>query len=123
MNDDKPTAPAGLRAAGRRLWDSVLDQYELEEHELSLLVEAVRTVSLLEELDAMIRKDGAVIDSPQGKKAHPAAVEARQQRIALARLLAAMRLPSGEDDQQSGATRPQRRGGVRAPYSITGAAS
>lgn len=37
---------------------------------------------------------GALVTSPQGVKANPAAVEARQQRIALARLLAALRLPS-----------------------------
>jgi hypothetical protein len=38
-------------------------------------------------------------------------VEARQQRIALARLLAALRLPSGEEGEQD--RRPQRRMGVR----------
>jgi hypothetical protein len=64
-----------------------------------------------------------MVASPQGRKANPAAVEARQQRIALARLLAALRLPNGESgDQQSGA-RPQRRVGVRTPYGIRGAVS
>ncbi|MDQ3452051.1 MAG: hypothetical protein M3493_05025 [Actinomycetota bacterium] len=45
-------------------------------------------------------------------------MEARQQRIALARLLAALRLPAGEVEQ-----RPQRRVGVRGTYGITGAVS
>lgn len=113
--------PDGTLAAGRRLWASVLEAYELEEHELALLVEAVRTVDLLTCLDADVRRDGPVIDSPQGSKAHPAAVEARQQRIALARLLAALRLPAGEDGSGE-VRRPQRRVGVRGMYSVRGGA-
>ncbi len=50
----KPKAPNGLRAPGRRLWQSVVDDFELEEHELALLVEAVRTVDLLDLLDARV---------------------------------------------------------------------
>ena len=46
-----------------------------------------------------------------------ATVEARQQRIAFARLSAALRLPAGDDaDQQKGARRPQRRSGARGVY-------
>ncbi len=45
-------APPGTRTPGRRLWTSVVDAYELDEHELTLLREAVRTVDLLEHLDA-----------------------------------------------------------------------
>lgn len=117
-------APRGTRAAGKRLWESVLSEYELEEHERALLVEAVRTVDLLTDLEAMVSAEGSVIDSPQGRKAHPAVVEARQQRIALARLLAALRLPAGdEDDKQSNARRPQRRSGARGIYGIAGGAS
>lgn len=120
----KPKAPQGLRAPGRRLWDAVLGEYELEEHEMALLVEAVRTVDLLELLDAEVRRDGPLVSSPQGVKAHPAAVEARQQKIALARLLAALRLPAGdESDNQAGARRPQRRVGARGVYGIRGAVS
>ena len=116
--------PAGLGAAARRLWSSVVDVFELEEHELALLVQAVRTLDLLERLDAEVRRDGPLIDSSQGLRAHPAATEARQQRLALARLLAALRLPQGEEgDQQAGARprRPQRRSGVRGTYGIRGA--
>lgn len=115
--------PEGTEEAGRRLWDSVLTEYELEEHERALLVEAVRTVDLLARLEVIVTEEGPVIDSPQGRKAHPAAVEGRQQRIALARLLAALRLPAGdEEDRQSGARRPQRRAGARGVYGIKGTA-
>ncbi len=118
-----PGPPAGTGAAGLRLWSSVVEEYDLEEHETALLVEAVRTVDLLDELAERVRKDGAVIASPQGDKAHPAAVEARQQRIALARLLAALRLPAGDDADQKAGARPQRRVGVRGTYGIRGAVS
>lgn len=116
-------APTGTRGPGRRLWQSVMKDYELDDHERVLLVEAVRTVDLLDHLDAEVRRDGPMVHSPQGRKAHPAAVEARQQRIALARLLAALRLPAGEDGDQQTSARPSRRVGVRGVYAIRGAAS
>jgi hypothetical protein len=40
-------------------------------------------------------------------------VAARQQRIALARLLAALRLPAGAEGDHHASARPQRRVGVR----------
>ncbi len=79
-----PRAPAGTGGAGRRLWASIVARYELEEHERALLVEAERTLNLLADLDAAVRAGGAVVDSPQGMKAYPAAVEARQQRVGFA---------------------------------------
>lgn len=91
---------------------SIVDDYELDEHELALLVEAVRTVDTCDRLDARVRKDGEVVDSPQGLKAHSALVEARQRRITLARLLVAMRMPSGEEEGE----RANRRTGVRGVY-------
>ena len=119
----RPKAPSGLRPPGRRLWASVLDEYDLEEHELALLVEAVRTIDLLDLLDARVRDDGPIVVSPQGDKAHPAAVEARQQRIALARLLAGLRLPAGQEDDRQAGARPQRRVGARGVYGVRRAVS
>jgi hypothetical protein len=115
-------APAGLGAEALALWSSVVGAYDLEEHERTLLVQAVRTVDLLEKLDAEVRRDGPLVESPQGQKAHPAATEARQQRIALARLLAALRLPAGDEGDQQAGARPQRRVGVRGTYGIRGVA-
>lgn len=119
----KTKTPAGLQAPGERLWSSVLDVYELDEHESTLLLEACRTVDALEELDASVREDGPLVSSPQGTKANPALVEARQQRIALARLLAALRLPSGDEGDHQAGARPQRRVGVRGTYGIRGSVS
>jgi hypothetical protein len=110
------TSPTNLRAAGKRLWASVADEWDLDEHEAAILLEAARTVDLLTQLDAAVRRDGPLVSTDQGPKVHPAAVEARQQRITLARLIAALRLPN----EETGA-RPQRRGGARGSYGIRGA--
>src|SRR3954465_3932488 len=100
--------PKGCGAAGTKLWNAVLEEYELEEHELLLLREMVRTVDTLDALEARVAADGVLLHSSQGDRAHPALVEARQQRITLARLQAALRLPAGDQDEQD-QRRPQRR--------------
>ncbi|MFI7168182.1 terminase [Rhodococcoides fascians] len=105
--------PAGLNAAGAKLWKSVVDEYELDEHESALLLEAARTVDQLNLLQDAVTAEGVVIESPQGAKAHPALVEARQQRITLARIISALRLP----DEETG-KKPQQRTGTRKLYTI-----
>jgi len=120
---DVPKPPPETRAPGRRLWESVVVDFSLDEHEMALLVEAVRTVDLLDQLDVAVRRDGVLVEGPSGIRAHPAAVEARQQRIALARLLAALRLPAGDVGDEKVSARPQRRSGARGVYGIRGAVS
>ena len=72
MADDSiPKAPTGTRAAGKRLWDAVLADYVLEQHELGLLREMVRTTDLLDELDAVIRRDGLIVAGPGGGSGAP----------------------------------------------------
>lgn len=108
------STPPGLGTAGRRLFRGVADTYELAEHELTALTNAARTADTLAALDRRVAADGEVLDTPTGPRVHPAVVEARQQRLTLARLLAALRLPDDEDDE----VRPQRRGGARGPYVV-----
>ena len=115
-----PKPPTGTKAPGARLWRSIVGAYDLEEHELVVLRSAVATVDLVDQLEAEIAARGAVVESPQGLKANPAVVEIRQQRLVLARLLAALRMPQGDaGDQQAGA-RPQRRTGVRGTHGLRG---
>lgn len=119
-----PPAPVGSKSSGKRLWRSILAEYELEEHETALLREMVRTVDQLDALQAAVDRDGLMVAGPgMAKRVHPAAVEARQARITLARLAAALRLPAGEEDTSDakhGTRRPQRRVGVRTPYRLRG---
>lgn len=102
--------PANLKAGGKKLWKAVTDDFELGEHELSVLLEASRTVDALDELEKIVRSEGVTHQSPQGVRAHPALVEARQQRVTLAKLVASLRIPL-DDEQDAGRT--QQRSGVR----------
>lgn len=120
---EKAVAPDDLEEAGRKLWEAVVEQYDLDEHELALLRESARTVDLLEDLQQQVGRDGSIIMSPQGMKAHPAVVELRQQRIALARLMAALRMPAGDESDHAQGRRPQRKVGVRGVYGIRGGAA
>jgi hypothetical protein len=108
--------PRGSGINGAKLWRDVLGKYELEEHELALLREMVRTVDLLDRLAAITAREGLVVSGPHGSKPHPGVVEARQARIALARLMAALRLPAGDEGDPAAGRRPQRRVGVRGIY-------
>lgn len=105
-----PRPPRGLKTPGRKLWNSIQEAYSLEVHEELLLLELCRTADTLDRLTREIAAGGPEADR--------ATVEARQQRIVFARLIAAMRLPAGDEgDVQAGARRPQRRSGARGVYS------
>ncbi len=58
-----------------------------------LLDSAARTADLIADLQAVIDRDGPMLDG----KPHPAAVEARMQRLTLGRLLAGLRIPVEDD--------------------------
>jgi hypothetical protein len=98
-------APAGLKAAGRRLWDSVCADFELEPYEASLLTQAAQTLDIIAGLQTVIETLG--VDTAGRELA-----EVRQQRLVYARLIVALRLPNGLDEGQR---RPQRRG-IRGVY-------
>lgn len=112
--DRLPEPPKGLKRAGRgrALWRAVTQALDLDARDLGMLAEAARTLDLLDELDAMRQTQGTL--TPDGRVA-PHVVEARQQRLALSRILVALRLP---EDLSSPAERPQKRVGPRGFYSI-----
>src|SRR4051794_1437037 len=98
MGDVRP--PRGTGTAGRLLWKSITQAFDLEAHEQALLGQLVRVADRIEALDAIVDAEGVLSEG----KAHVALVEARLQRLALARLLTALRLPDVNEQ------RPQRRG-------------
>ena len=108
MSDTAPRAPIGAKSGGRALWREVVSRFELDQHELVLLREIVRCTDLLDDLDAVVRREGLMTEDG---RVHSAAVEARQVRIVLPRLIASLRLPS---EDETG--RPQRRGAARGSY-------
>lgn len=96
------------------MWAEVLGKFELDEHELALLLQAARTVDVLDDLADVLAAEGSM--TAKGE-VHPAIVEARQQRLVLARLVASLRLP---EEPVEG--RPQRRGAARGAYGVRGVA-
>ena len=94
-----PATPRGLAAAGKRLWQSVTEEFDLAEHELATLEQAVRTRDMIAVLDKVVSDDGPLSPSSQGVRVHPAIAEARQQRLALARLLVTLGVPGLEEDE------------------------
>ena len=88
----------------------------LDEHEQATLLQACRLADLCDDLQRTIESEGLMSESSQGPRVHPAVVELRQQGIALARLLAALRIPAGEADDGRTPARP----GARGVYAIRG---
>lgn len=107
MTESPPNPPGDLKRSGRALWRAVVADFELDEHERQLLHETCRTRDLCDRLQAALDNDGVMSESSQGVRVHPAAAELRQQRITLARLLAALNVPTGEE---SGVARKAPRG-------------
>lgn len=103
-------APAGLDAAGRKLWRSVASEYEMTEHEAAQLEEACRVRDRIAQLRALVDAEGLMLASSQGSRLHPAIAETRQQQLALARLLATLGVPGLDEDELPAAR------GVRGVY-------
>ncbi|WP_051172215.1 hypothetical protein [Microbacterium indicum] len=91
--------PDGLEPAGRALWDAVLSEYELAEHERAQLEEAARIRDTIAALRQRLHDDGHMLPSSQGTRLHPAIAEIRHQQLALARLLATLNVPAPEEDE------------------------
>ncbi|MBB5785991.1 terminase [Jiangella mangrovi] len=90
-----PDPPAGLAESGRALWTDVAGRFVIEaEKDRLQLLQACRTADLCDRLAEVFDKEGPMSESSQGVRVHPAAAELRQQRIVLARLLAALGVPS-----------------------------
>src|SRR3954453_1165781 len=121
MSDENGAEPYVGASAGARLWNRVLADYELSEPELVLLREACRTADAVEELHGYVHEQGTMVDG----RANPALVELRQQRILLARLVVALRVPLNDDGGVvSGGQRTQARPirGVHQLRSVDGGA-
>jgi hypothetical protein len=99
--DEAPAEPLlPLGEAGRILWDTVADDLALEDRERALLTLAADQFEELELLKAKIREEGVEGEGYKGQaRTSPHAVEARQQRLAIARLLGMIAIPaeSGEE--------------------------
>lgn len=121
-HDGLPQPPDDLREEGLALWWSILEDLDLDQHELSLLRAAARTADRLEDIaDELTRVPLTVTNHKGDEVSHPLLVEQRMQAAAHAKLLASLRLPSGLTEGGD-LKRPQRRGAARGSYGIRGLA-
>jgi hypothetical protein len=116
-----PRAPEGAGREGRRLWSSVLAEFDLSGHELTVLRQAVRAADRCEALAAALAETGLTQLTAHGAvKLNPLAAELRAAELGLARLLLCLRIPLGgvqDEDAPHGQYR-----GMRGVYSVGGAA-
>lgn len=113
MSDNsRPPSDLSPRGRGRELWRVVTGALELDGRDLAMLHESARLLDRLDGLEAEIKRRG--LTTPDGR-VQPCVIEARQQAITLARVLAAMRLP---EDLSNPSVRPQRRTGARGFYDV-----
>jgi hypothetical protein len=116
-----PRAPEGAGREGRRLWSSVLAEFDLSGHELTVLRQAARAADRCEALAAALAETGLTQRTAHGAvKLNPLAAELRSAELGLCRLLLCLRIPLGGEQDEDGA-RGQHRG-MRGVYSIGGAA-
>lgn len=86
--------PDGLGPGGSRLWDTVHEGWVLEDREVPLLTAACRTLDECDRLTAALADAPPVVPGHAGQpRVNPLFGEARQHRLALARLLRALNLP------------------------------
>lgn len=113
---DAATAAAGgggsdgtLGEAGRRLWDDVTDNWDIAEHERSVLLQACRAADRLDAMNSALAEAPLVVTNTRGDQIpHPLLCESRQTAALLARLCAALGLPSGDQDAAVGRGSRQR---------------
>jgi hypothetical protein len=118
MTTSRAKTPDGLAAPGKRLWLSVVNEFQLDTHEELLLLQACRCADRLDAMAKELRSSPLTVENHRGDQVtHPLLTESRQQSIVLTRLLASIRLPSGDE---ADVRRPQRRGASRGSYGIRG---
>lgn len=90
-----PEPPSTLADSGAALWRSLLSRYIFAQHELHTLEWACRQVDDLALLEQAIEEQGATVVGSAGQpRLNPAITEARQARLALAKLLGSLALPA-----------------------------
>ena len=108
MTDPRPRAPTGLEKTGRRVWSSIVGEFDLDSRELLVLEQAARQADAVASLEAEVEGSGIVTRGSRGQlRLSQTVTELRQARLALSRLLAELALPDDED--QTAASRRGRK--------------
>src|SRR5690348_6074545 len=117
MTDRKPPPPPkGAGRSGRKLWNAVVAELDLDVHEALILEQMVRCIDRLDAMHAELADASLTVENHKGDLVpHPLITESRQQSLLFTRLSASLRLPTGLTESGE-LLRPQRRGAARGAY-------
>lgn len=96
--------PAGLDAAGKKLWKSVTEVFDFTEEpgKVQVLAQACRVADVIAELDDAADEAPLTVKGSMGQQViSPFIAEARAQRALLAQLLGKLGLPDNDDDDDA----------------------
>ncbi|MGE3192873.1 MAG: hypothetical protein AB7K08_05330 [Microbacteriaceae bacterium] len=94
MSDETPTPPEVLGERGSALWRDLTSLVPFDAKQLSLLLEAGRTLDRIDALSEHLAADGLTIAGSAGQTVlHPAVGEIRQQQLVYGKLTDLLRLP------------------------------
>lgn len=108
---EKPKAPRGLKAAGKRLWNDITGEWDLRPDELRVLADAARQADLIERIENELPHVPLIVQGSQGQEViQPLISEIRQQRATLASLLRQLKLAeTGEEETTAAPSGPMTR--------------
>ncbi|MFF8829130.1 hypothetical protein [Streptomyces sp. NPDC015131] len=93
--------PEGLGPKGMELWLEISEAFELRVDELRILGDACREADLIERMHIELQEARLVVKGSMGQDvANPLVQELRQHRALVARLLAALKLPDEEGQEE-----------------------
>jgi P27 family predicted phage terminase small subunit len=95
----KPKAPAHLSPAAKKVWRSVVEDYDLaaEPHALLVLTAGLEAFDRKEQARKELALDGLSIPTESGSlKSHPAIAVERDSRLAMVRCFRELSLDAGE---------------------------
>lgn len=90
-----PNPPTNLGKTGRALWRQITAEWELDPRESAILAAACRQADDVAALEELLKNDGLVsVGSMKQPRLNAAITELRQSRLAVAKLLVDLRLPT-----------------------------
>lgn len=113
MSDAKPRTPSDLGAGGKKFFRDVVGTYDLDAHEVRVLIEAARTVDEMDRVrKALDAATDLVVKGSTGQPCeHPLLGSLRNHRATFDKLLARLALPDSEGGApQSAAQKLSQRG-------------
>ncbi|GGA72533.1 hypothetical protein GCM10011490_24130 [Pseudoclavibacter endophyticus] len=106
----KRKAPPGLSAAAQKVWRETLQVYDLDEHEYPTLEAACRELTLVARIEDVLKDSKLIVRGSMGQEvANPLLAEVRQHRAAYIAFMKALRLPEGEQAEESPRTEAARK--------------